>query len=350
MSDTLIELCERGWVPDLLIRLGMRRLLARRLQQESHGHPERRHAHEQALLDALSEGPVAVDTEAANMQHYELPPAFFEKVLGCRLKYSSGYWPDGVQTLNEAEEAMLALSCSRAELQDGQQVLELGCGWGAMTLWMAEQYPNSQITALSNSASQRLFIEKCARARGLGNVRVITADINDFNIDADTYFDRIVSVEMFEHMRNYARLMSGIARWLRPEGKLFVHIFCHRELLYPFEDRNHYDWIARHFFTGGVMPAASTLLYFQRALDLERSWLLSGVHYERTANAWLYNLDSNPAAIRNALSGTYGPAAAKRWQQRWRMFFMACAELFGYCHGSEWMVAHYRFARPDLRG
>ncbi len=343
MSEYLINACERRRVPDALIRMGMRRLLARRLERESRGHPQARNEHERALMRALSRGPIAVGTQAANEQHYELPAAFFELVLGRHCKYSSAYWPTSVSSLDEAETIMLALSCERAELEDGQKVLELGCGWGALTLWMAEHYPGSTITAVSNSASQRQFIEARARERGLRNVRVITADINEFDIYSG--FDRVVSLEMFEHMRNYARLMQRIGGWLRPGGKLFVHIFCHREYLYPFEDQTNYDWIARHFFTGGVMPSAATLLYFQQALQVEEHWLLSGTHYERTANAWLANLDASAGRAREILAGTYGKDASRLWLQRWRMFFMSCAELFGYCDGSEWMVAHYRFSR-----
>ena len=344
MSEYLINACERRWVPDAVIRLGMRRLLAQRLRRESHGHPQARNEHERALMRELACGPIAVGTEAANEQHYELPAAFFECILGRHCKYSSGYWPDAVSTLDEAEATMLALSCERAELENGHKVLELGCGWGALTLWMAARYPDSDITAVSNSISQGRFIEARARERGLDNVHVITADMNTFAIDPG--FDRLVSMEMFEHMRNYALLMRRIAGWLRPGGKLFVHVFCHREYLYPFEDSHDYDWIARHFFTGGVMPSAATLLHFQQALRLEEQWLLSGTHYERTANAWLDNLDASAAEALDILVGAYGKERAPLWLQRWRMFFMACAELSGYRDGSEWMVAHYRFQRP----
>ncbi len=343
MSEYLIDVCERGWLPDAFIRMGIRRLLARRLRRESRGHPQARNEQERALLRALAQGPIAVETDAANAQHYELPPEFFELVLGHHLKYSSGYWPDAVSDLDEAEGIMLALSCERAELENGQSVLELGCGWGALTLWMAEHFPDSRITAVSNSASQRYFIEKRAHERGLENVHVITADMND--LDLDEQFDRVVSLEMFEHMRNYARLMQNISAWLKPGGKLFVHIFCHREYVYPFEDENNYDWMARHFFTGGVMPAAATLLYFQQALHLEEHWLLSGTHYERTANAWLAKLDESVDRALKIMAGTYGDGVSRLWLQRWRIFFMACAELFGYRDGSEWMVAHYRFSR-----
>lgn len=344
MSEYLINACERRWVPDALIRRSMRGLLAQRLRRESHGHPQARSEHERALMRELGRGPIAVSTEVANDQHYELPAHFFELVLGSHCKYSSGYWPGSVSSLDEAEETMLALSCERAELENGQKILELGCGWGALTLWIAAHYPDSHVTAVSNSVSQREFIEARAREYGLANVHVITSDINAFEIDSA--FDRVVSLEMFEHMRNYALLMQRIGSWLLPGGKLFVHIFCHREYMYPFEDRQAYDWIARNFFTGGLMPSTSTLLHFQQILQLEERWLMSGTHYEKTAEAWLENLDGRRFDVLDVLARTYGEKNALLWLQRWRMFFMACAELFGYRNGSEWMVAHYRFVRP----
>jgi cyclopropane-fatty-acyl-phospholipid synthase len=338
-----IELCERGLLPDPLIRFGMRRLMARRLAEESLDRAEREFEVFSHRLQGLRRSEVALETARANEQHYEVPAAFFEQVLGPRLKYSCCQWDEGVGTLAVAEERMLALTCERAALADGQDVLELGCGWGSLTLWMAERYPASRITAVSNSASQREFIMARARERGLGNVEVLTADANHF--DTAKRFDRVVSVEMFEHMRNYAVLMERIAGWLREGGRLFVHIFCHRELMYPFTTERADDWMGRYFFTGGLMPAEDTLLYFQRHLRLEEQWRVAGTHYERTANAWLACMDERREAVMAALAGAYGKADAQRWFQRWRMFFMACAELFGYRGGTEWFVAHYRFAR-----
>ncbi|MDH3282038.1 MAG: class I SAM-dependent methyltransferase, partial [Gammaproteobacteria bacterium] len=269
---------------------------------------------------------------------------FFQTVLGKYLKYSCGYWDQAEQTLDDAEAAMLALTCERAALHDGQRILELGCGWGAVTLWMAEQYPASQIVAVSNSNTQKRFIDQQAAARRLSNVQVITADINDFSPATD--FDRVVSVEMFEHARNYQELMRRIASWLAPAGQLFVHIFCHREFAYPFEERGRYDWMSRYFFTGGTMPSETTLLQFQDRLTLDQQWRVSGLHYARTANAWLRNTDDNREAVLSIFKQVYGPAEADRWLQRWRMFFMACAELFGYANGEEWLVGHYRFEKP----
>ena len=339
----LLGLAERGLLPDTLLRLGMRRLCAQRLREEHAGDPAAAARRGAALIAGLRESPLAIHTDAANRQHYELPPEFFQHCLGPRLKYSSSYYSNGSESLAQAEEAMLALYCERAQLADGQDILELGCGWGSLTFWMAERYPNSHITAVSNSAPQRQFIEARCRELGLKNVRARTCDMNSLRLPA-TSFDRCVSIEMFEHMRNYATLFERIGGWLRPGGKLFVHIFCHRTLLYPFETKGQDNWMGRHFFTGGLMPAADTLLWFQDALRIEDRWLLDGTHYQRTANHWLANQDAQREQIMPILRRAYGDAAAL-WFQRWRMFWMACAELFGYEQGREWMVAHYRFAR-----
>jgi cyclopropane-fatty-acyl-phospholipid synthase len=338
-----IDLCERGLVPDALLRQGIRRLCAQRLRDEHAGNAEAAWARFRMLLDELRQSPVAIETEAANAQHYELPAGFFELCLGKRLKYSSCYYPQGNETLDEAEEAMLSLYGERAELQDGQRILELGCGWGSLTLWMAERFPQARITGVSNSGSQREHILAQAAARGLGNVEVLTCDVN--RLALDQRFDRVVSIEMFEHMRNYQTLLERIAGWLEDDGKLFVHIFCHGELMYPFETEGDDNWMGRYFFTGGLMPAADTLLHFAQDLCIEQQWRLSGRHYEKTANHWLANQDRNRNAVMQVLKSAYGEAEAARWAQRWRMFWMACAELFGYRDGNEWLVAHYRFAK-----
>jgi cyclopropane-fatty-acyl-phospholipid synthase len=341
----LIDLAERGVVGDRLLRRAMRSLMAARLRSEALDRGEAQYQRFQQRLAQLRQGPVALHTAAANEQHYEVPAAFFEQVLGAHLKYSCCMWPPGVEELDEAEAAMLRLTCERAGLADGQQILELGCGWGSVSLWMAEHYPGSQITAVSNSASQREHIESQARNRGLANLHVITADMNDFATEAR--FDRVVSVEMFEHMRNYRELLRRIHGWLAPGGQLFVHIFCHREYLYPFETEGEYDWMARYFFTGGVMPAEAMLAYFQEDLVLLSQWRVDGRHYERTSNAWLARLDANRASLLELFAGVYGQAEAARWLQRWRMFFLAVAELFGYDNGREWFVGHYLMQRRD---
>ncbi|MCS3902344.1 cyclopropane-fatty-acyl-phospholipid synthase [Methylohalomonas lacus] len=339
---TPIELCERGLVPDRLTRIGMRRLMRQRLNDEFRD-AEQQFARYQQLLTDFSHGPIAVATDKANEQHYEVPAEFFQLSLGRHLKYSSGYWPVGVDNLDAAEAAMLALTCERAELDDGMDILELGCGWGSVTLWMAEHYPRALITAVSNSASQKAHIMEQCRQRGIDNVRIVTADINEFA--GDRHFDRIVSVEMFEHVRNHAELMQRISGWLKPGGKLFVHIFCHRLLTYPFETEGEDNWMGRHFFTGGLMPSENYLLNFQQQLLLDAQWRLSGRHYARTAEAWLENTDCHRARILALFRDVYGDTQAAIWLQRWRMFYMACAELFGYEDGNQWLVGHYRFRK-----
>ena len=341
----LLGLAERGLVPDALLRLGIRRLCAERLAEEYAGGIDAWTARDQQLIASLRASAVAIHTDAANTQHYELPTAFFQLCLGARMKYSSCYYPTGAETLDAAEAAMLRLYGERAELADGQYILELGCGWGSRTLWMAEHFPNARITAVSNSATQRQHIEARCRERGWRHVQVITCDVNVLSLPHAAY-DRCVSVEMFEHMRNYQDLMARIGQWLRPGGKLFVHIFAHRERAYPFETGGAGNWMGRHFFTGGIMPAADTLLHFQRDLQLEAKWFLNGTHYARTANHWLANQDARREQARAVLTSAYGPQAGL-WNQRWRMFWMACAELFGYDEGQQWGVGHYRFTRPS---
>ena len=342
---SLIDLVERGLVPDLLTRHGIRQLCRQRLASEGSNDPTLADARFRSLLAELRHSPVAIETAAANEQHYELPTRFFQLCLGKRLKYSSCYYETGNESLDAAEEAMLALYCTRAGLDNGQDILELGCGWGSLTLWMAERYPNSRITAVSNSATQRAYIEATCAQRGWRHVTVLTRDVNQLELNRDS-FDRCVSVEMFEHMRNYEVLLGKIASWLRPGGQLFVHIFCHRNLMYPFETTGDDNWMGRYFFTGGLMPAADTLLHFQRELRIEQRWLLPGTHYQKTSDHWLANQDAPRDEVMAVLTTAYGPSEAARWHQRWRMFWMSCAELFGYDGGSQWLVAHYRFSKP----
>lgn len=337
-----IGLAERGWLPDPLLRFGMRRLCAERLQQEYAGDWFERL---RGRVHELRASPIAIHTDAANTQHYEVPPEFFQLALGRRLKYSSCFYATGDETLDQAEVAMLERYLECGEFRDGQSILELGCGWGSLTLTLAERFPNARITAVSNSNPQRLYIEAQCRERGFEHVRVITQDVNQLSLE-NNQFDRAISIEMFEHMRNYETLLGRIAQWLRPGGKLFVHIFCHRELCYPFETDGDNDWMARHFFTGGLMPSADTLLWFQRDLQIEEQWRLSGTHYQRTANHWLQNQDTHRQEVLSVLGKAYGEDRAQLWHQRWRMFWMACAELFGYRDGSEWLVGHYRFRKP----
>jgi cyclopropane-fatty-acyl-phospholipid synthase len=350
------RLLETGLVPDAVVRFAIRRICRARLREEGRGTPGERAERFARYLEDLRTSPIAIATGAANRQHYEVPAPFFEAVLGRRLKYSCGYWPEGVETLDEAEEAMLALTVERARVADGQRILELGCGWGSLALYVAERFPGSHVTAVSNSHGQRRFIEARARERGLANVTVITADMNEFDprgggvagpTPGDAGFDRIVSVEMFEHLRNYETLLARVAAWLAPAGLLFVHIFTHCEFAYPYTVRDATDWMAQHFFTGGQMPSDDLLLQFQRDVTLVDRWRVSGTHYEKTSNAWLARMDRRRSTLLPLMAGTYGDAETLRWWTRWRVFFMACAELFGYRDGREWMVSHYLFRRRE---
>jgi cyclopropane-fatty-acyl-phospholipid synthase len=339
---------EQGLVPDGVIRTGIRRLVRQRLDEIRAGDAEAATNGLQEFLADMREAPIALVPEKANQQHYEVPAAFYERALGRHRKYSACYWPAEVSNLDEAEAAALLYTCDRAALRDGMQVLELGCGWGSLTLWMAAHYPRSRIVAVSNSASQREHILAEAARRGFGNVTVLTADMNTFDIE--TRFDRIVSVEMFEHMRNWPKLFEKVHDWLVPGGQFFMHVFVHRLVPYAFVERDASDWMSRYFFSGGMMPSDDLALRCQSHLQLVRQWRWDGTHYDKTANAWLANLDAQRASVLPILANTYGDAVAEIWLQRWRIFFMACAELFGYQSGQEWWVSHYLFERPEGRG
>ncbi len=343
MNRAALALLDRGLVPDVITRQGIRALVRQRLADDVPSDPAARAKAAARMREAMAAAPVAIETDAANEQHYEVTSDFYEIVLGPHLKYSSCFYPTGDETLEQAEAEMLARSCERADLADGHDILELGCGWGSLTLWMAERYPNSTITAVSNSSSQRAFIEGRARERGLGNLTILTRDMNVFSAP-DTY-DRIVSVEMFEHMRNWSVLLERVAGWLRTDGRLFLHVFCHEAVPYFFEDEGDGDWMARHFFTGGLMPSLALPGEVTPALDIEEQWVVSGVHYQKTARDWLDRLDARRDEVEAIFDRVYGSGEGSRWAQRWRVFFMACEELFGYGGGDEWVVGHTRL-RP----
>ncbi len=335
----LIMLAERGLLSDGVIRIGIRRncdLRAREVQ----GLARSGNALE-SFLAQHGDAPIAVQTEAANSQHYEVPPAFFEMTIGPYLKYSSGLWENGAKTLEEAEREMLDLSIDRAGVVDGMRVLDLGCGWGSMSMRLAERFPGADITAVSNSHSQRRFIEQRSAARGLANIRVITCDINELEFDQP--FDRVLSVEMFEHMRNHRALLERVQGWMKADGKLFVHVFCHHAVPYLYEVRDNSDWMAQHFFSGGMMPSRDYLPACSDRLQLESQWDINGLNYARTCRAWLDQADHNAGQLAEVLDAACPHSSGRVALQRWRMFFMACEELFRFRNGREWFVAHYLF-------
>jgi len=328
-------------IPDFIIRLGIRKYLKQRLQEENKGNSEAQQHHFLEFVSQLKASPIAVNTADANEQHYEVPTQFYQYCLGENLKYSCGLWNPGVSDINTSEKDMLELTCERAELVNGQHVLELGCGWGSLSLFMAARYPESKFKVVSNSRTQKQHIDKEAKKRNIQNLTVITADMNSFQIDEK--FDRVVSVEMFEHMRNYQLLMKKVASFLKDQGKLFVHIFTHKEYAYLFEVKDETDWMSKYFFTGGVMPSNDLLLHFNDDLYIEHQWLVNGTHYAKTSEAWLANMDKHKSLIMPLFEQTYGKADALKWWVYWRIFFMSCAELWNFNQGNEWMVSHYLF-------
>lgn len=345
MSTFTNTLLEKDSVPDFLIRSRIRSLLRKRLKDERKESAAAQQQHLMELIDTLRNAPIAIATAEANEQHYEVPTAFFRYVMGRHMKYSCCFFEPGNADLSVAEEKALEITCARAELQDGMEILELGCGWGSLTLFMAARFPQARITAVSNSATQREWIMQCCAERGLNNVEVITRDMNVFILDKQ--FDRVVSVEMFEHMRNYAKLLEKISRMLKPDGKLFVHIFTHKDITYFFDVVDETDWMSKYFFTGGVMPADDLLFYFNDHLSVKQHWHWDGTHYGKTAEAWLQNMDAHKKEIMPILETTYGKNAATKWWVYWRVFFMACAELWNFNNGREWIVSHYLFQKVN---
>ena len=338
-----LSLVEKNIIPDSLIRFKIRQLLRLRLKEESVGNNESRQERFMNLLDELKSSPIAVNTTDANEQHYEVPTEFYRMVMGKHLKYSCGYWKHKNTSQDASEEDMLELTCERAELKEGQDILELGCGWGSLSLFMAARYTQSKIIAVSNSNTQKEYIDSQAKDRGLKNIEVITVDINNF--ETDKKFDRVVSVEMFEHMRNYQKLLNKVNRFLKEQGKLFVHIFSHKELAYKFEVKDDTDWMSKYFFTGGIMPSDHLFHYFNEDMVVKKHWRVNGQHYEKTSNNWLSRMDENKEKIMPIFKETYGAGEEVKWWVYWRLFFMSCAELWAFKEGEEWIVSHYLFEK-----
>ena len=336
-------LLEKGLIPDPLIRFGIRGLLKEKLRQEQAVEDKVGREKFMAFVEELKNSPIAIKMQAANQQHYELPTDFFKYVLGKYMKYSGCYWPDDAKTLDDAEEATLNLYAQRAQIENGHRILDLGCGWGSFSLFAAQKFPQSQITGVSNSKTQKAYIDEEIKKRGLKNLEIITADMNDF--ETPQTFDRMVSVEMFEHMRNYQKLLHKLASFMAPEGKLFLHIFTHRKYAYAYDETDESDWIGKYFFTGGIMPSDDLLLYFQDDFKIENHWHVNGAHYQKTAEAWLKKIDQARKEVMPIFERTYGPNDAKKWFVYWRVFILSCAELWGYRNGNEWLVSHYLFRK-----
>lgn len=344
-----IDLAERGLVPDIILRPAIRARIGGILEQTDEIMAEK-----PDFLESLGEGPIAISTDAANQQHYEVPSNFFKFCLGPNLKYSCAFYEYKYAQLAFAEEAMFQLYAERAmlkgegseELSSNPEFLDLGCGWGSLSLWLASNFPEARITSLSNSSSQKAYIDSEADARGINNIEVITADINE--VMFERRFDRVFSIEMFEHMRNYKALLRNLSQWLKPEGKAFIHIFCHRKLTYAFNADAENDWMARHFFAGGIMPSQDIFEYFAEDMKLLESWWVCGKHYSRTAQQWLKNLKGHKHEILALFQKEHAPKEAKKLYNRWRLFFLTCDEFFGYNYGDEWGVGHY-LLKPRLK-
>ena len=335
-------LLSRGLIPDFLLRRGVRSQGKQRLAMMVKGNLSNDY---EKFLKEASSGEIAVHTDDANNQHYEVDSEFFQYCLGKNLKYSSCYWDENTSSLDQAEDNMLELYCKRADVKDGMDILDIGCGWGSLSLFLANKYPNANITGISNSSSQKLFIDKEASKRNLRNLKIITSDINDFK--SSKKFDRIISIEMFEHTKNSKKLLDSIDSWLNPKGCFFMHDFAHKNNPYYFDKDQNNAWMAKYFFTGGMMPNHNLFRDLESNLNYQKSWMLSGTHYEKTSNAWLNKMDHNREKILTLFKENSDIKTAKRNFHFWRLFFIACAEIFGYANGSEWCVSHHLFNKSD---
>ncbi|AZZ38289.1 SAM-dependent methyltransferase [Bdellovibrio sp. qaytius] len=334
---------DKGLVPDPIIRLGIRNLLKQRLkdmhEQDSKagGHFINTHA------NLLRESPLAIMTKQANEQHYEVPTKYYELCLGQHKKYSSCYWDESTTTLEQAEQKALDISIERAEIKDGMRILELGCGWGSLSLELARRFPNSPVTVVSNSTTQKQFIDSKAKERGFKNLTVLTRDLGkeeNYNF-GDEKFDRVMSIEMMEHLRNYEKFFSLVSKAMKSDAKMFVHIFTHKTTPYYFETEGEDNWMGKYFFSGGQMPARNLFDQFNKNLTVSQKWDWNGTHYQKTLEAWLEKMDQNEDQVRVLFKNTYGAENVELWVNRWRVFYMACSELFGFNGGNEWAVTHY---------
>ena len=336
MTRFLLSLAESGFIPDVLIKIAARYISNRRLSEQSDDD------NKDKIISVLSRGAVAEKTYDANEQHYEVPPEFFNYVLGTNLKYSCSLF-DNVDSLDDAEDSMLKLYIDRADIKDGHEVLDLGCGWGSFSLYVAKRYPDINITSVSNSSDQITYIKNEAHKKGLSNIKAFRMDVN--NLELNKKFDRIVSIEMFEHLRNYKLILNYLNHALKPDGKLFIHIFCHKKLTYLYEMKNNLDWMTKYFFQGGIMPSKDIFQYFEGELEVINQWDINGNHYSRTCKAWLNNHYKNKKKILNIFEKHYDEP--KIWFNRWRIFFLSCEAFFALNNGREYFVAHYLFKKRD---
>ena len=336
MTRFLLSLAESGFIPDVLIKIAARYISNRRLNEQSDDD------NKDKIISVLSRGAVAEKTYDANEQHYEVPPEFFNYVLGTNLKYSCSLF-DEVDSLDDAEESMLKLYIDRADIKDGHEVLDLGCGWGSFSLYVAERYPDINITSVSNSSDQIAYIKNEAHKKGLLNIKAFKMDVN--NLKLNKQFDRIVSIEMFEHLRNYKLILNSLHHALKLDGKLFIHIFCHKKLTYLYEMKNNLDWMTKYFFQGGIMPSKDIFQYFEGELEIINQWDINGNHYSKTCKAWLNNHYKNKKKILDVFKIHYD--YPKIWFNRWRIFFLTCEAFFALNDGKEYFVAHYLFKKRE---